>query len=132
MTSSKRMMRKMAARTLLVAIITCLTVFALAGVAPAATQRVRAGGDDKWRPAHSYIAKGDAVVWTNPDTKVHDVYRYKGPWEDGYLVRRLEPGDRFRKTFKEAGNYLFRCARHSSMVEGQCKGMCGIVHVVQD
>lgn len=111
--------------------VTCLAVFAVAGAAGAATKRVKAGADDRWRPAHPYILKGDRVVWKNPDTEVHDIYKYKGAWKKGYLARRMEPGDRFRKTFKRVGNYYFRCARHSSMVDRRCKGMCGIVHVGQ-
>nr|MBA2599946.1 hypothetical protein [Actinomycetota bacterium] len=41
----------------------------------------------------------------------------------------LGSGERTAKRFRRAGTYRYRCARHSSIVDGACRGMCGIVHV---
>ncbi len=100
-----------------------------ASTSRAATTRIRATGDDRWRPAHVFIVRGDRIVWRNPTERLHDLYKWKGRWKRGYLDRRLKPDERFVKRFRHTGNYYFRCVRHSSIVDGVCRGMCGIIHV---
>lgn len=119
-------------RMALIGIVGGVLVLALATAAFGATYRIRATEDDRWRPAHRFILKGDRIVWSNPDTRWHDIYKYQGHWSRGYLVPRLEPGERYAKRFRRVGNYYFRCARHSSLVEGRCRGMCGIIHVTRN
>ena len=97
-----------------------------AGIALAETYRVRATDYDTWRPAHRYITRGDRIVWRNPTNRPHDVRAYGGNWT---FYRVLGSGERTGKRFWRAGTYRYRCARHSSMVDGRCEGMCGIVHV---
>jgi plastocyanin len=100
-------------------------VLALAGSALGATSTVRAKGE-KWKPVHTFIGRGDRVTFSNPTNTTHDVKGSGGL----RLSSVLSPGDRVTKTFRKAGTFRFRCVRHSAMVGGRCRGMCGLVHVV--
>jgi plastocyanin len=96
------------------------------GTAAAATSTVRAKGD-RWRPVHTYIGRGDRVIWKNPTSRVHDLKAYGGGWS---LSTQLSPGESVSHKFRQLGTYKFRCVRHSAIVSGTCQGMCGLVHVV--
>ena len=100
---------------------------ALAAPAPADIQRVKAVDGDKFKPVHKYIGKGDTVKWRNRDNTMHDVSAYGGGWT--YSVQ-LQPGDSAKKRFRKRGTFRYRCNIHSGIVDGQCQGMCGFVHVV--
>lgn len=96
--------------------------------ASAATAVVKAkGSKNKWRPVHTYIAKGDKVSWRNRSTRVHDVTAWGGGWR---FSRVLSPGERAGRRFKKRRTYRYRCVRHSAIVNNRCQGMCGFVHVV--
>lgn len=101
-------------------------VLALSAVALAATKTVKATSTDKWGPTHLYIAKGTAVVWKNPTSRVHDLKSTSKNWD---YKRILDPGESAKRTFKAKGFYRYRCLRHSSVVDGVCRGMCGFIHV---
>jgi plastocyanin len=94
------------------------------GGALAATARIRAKGE-RWRPAHTYIGRGDRVTWRNPTSRTHDVRGYGG-WS---FSKVLPPGASVSRRFRSHGTYKFRCVRHSAIVGGQCRGMCGLIHV---
>lgn len=96
-----------------------------AGVALAATAKVRAKGE-KWKPLHTYIARNDKVRWTNPTSKVHDIKAYGGGWTFSTV---LDPGESATRRFKQRGTFKYRCVRHSAIVGGKCQGMCGLIHV---
>lgn len=102
-----------------------VVVLVVAGVAFAETFKVKAKAGDKWGPVHTYIGKGDKVVWTNPTDKTHDISSI-GDWE---FSDTLKSGEQGSKKFTQTGTFRYRCARHSAMVDGKCQGMCGIVHV---
>jgi plastocyanin len=116
-----------AARRIFVAGLASVLLVSMTGTSFAKTYRVKARGNDTWKKVHTYIGKGDRVVWKNPDSEVHDVTRYAGRWK---VSKRLEPGDSFRKRFKKKGTYSYRCTLHSGIVGGKCQGMCGFVHVL--
>ena len=97
----------------------------IAGSSPAASFGVRAEGE-RWKPAHRYVTKGDRVVWRNPTKRIHDVTAYGGNWSKKAI---LDPGERTSKRFSSRGKFTYRCVRHSAMVDGQCDGMCGVIHV---
>lgn len=90
------------------------------------TGRVKARSNDTWRKKHTYIGKGDRVVWKNPDSEQHDVTFYRG----SKFSAPLPPGGKVKKKFRKKGTLLYRCAVHSGIVDGSCQGMCGFVHVV--
>jgi plastocyanin len=96
-----------------------------AGVALAATAKVRAKGE-KWRPLHTYIGRSDKVRWANPTSRVHDVKAYGGGWTFSTV---LDPGESATRRFKQHGTFKYRCVRHSAIVSGKCQGMCGLIHV---
>lgn len=96
------------------------------GTGVAATKRVKAKPSDKWRKVHTYIGKGDKVVWKNPTSQQHDVTFYRG----SRFSRQLPPGGKVAKKFKKKKTFLYRCVRHSGIVGGRCQGMCGFIHVV--
>lgn len=123
------------------ALVAMLTVALPAVPASAAKTRVKAKvGQNKWVPVHTYIGKGDVVIWKNPRPKVkskrrvHDVTSIQPrKWKKrlGFrLSKTLRPGDKIRRKFRRKGNYRFRCKRHSAMVNGRCQGMCGFIHVL--
>jgi plastocyanin len=112
-------------RRLMALLVGVALALALMGVATGATSTVKAKGE-RWRPVHTYIGKGDRVTWKNPTSKTHDIKGYGG-WS---LSKVLRPGASVSKTFRQHGTYKFRCVRHSAIVGGTCRGMCGLVHVV--
>jgi plastocyanin len=118
-------MSKGARRTLAVLLGGSLMLGTMTGTM-AATKKVRAKGE-KWRPVHTYIARGDKVRWVNPTQRTHDVKAYGKGWS---FSKILQPGQRVTRKFGKRGTFKFRCVRHSAVVNGKCQGMCGIVHVV--
>lgn len=119
-------------QTRMLAIVLAATLaFSLTGVgtpASAATSKVLAKGTkNKWRPVHTYIAKGDRVVWKNNSVRVHDVTAWGAGWS---FARTLKKGAKTSRRFTKRRTYKYRCARHSAIVDNRCQGMCGFVHVV--
>ena len=114
-------------RKILIGGITAALLVSTAGAGLAKTYRVKATPKDTWKKVHTYIGKGDKVVWKNRDSEGHDLTAYGGGWK---VKRQLDPGDRFKKRFKKKGTYRYRCVIHSGIVGGACKGMCGFIHVL--
>ncbi len=115
------------ARKLVTAALATVLALSLAGVALGATFAVKATNSDTWQPAHRYIGRNDVVRWRNPTNRVHDVTAYGRNWS---FSRVIKPGESVTRKFRARGNFRYRCARHSAIVSGRCRGMCGIVHVV--
>jgi plastocyanin len=110
---------------LVVVLVGAALLMASAGVAMAATAKVRANGE-RWKPLHTYIGRNDTVRWRNPTSRVHDVKAYGGGWTFSTV---LDPGESASRRFKQRGTYKYRCVRHSAIVSGKCQGMCGLIHV---
>jgi plastocyanin len=100
----------------------------------------RVSGAWKWRggnggnfagETHSYINNGDKVRWKVPASQGawHDVHSHNQYANWSYSRDRIDPGERATRTFNNDGNYGYRCVRHSAMIDGDCQGMCGQVHV---
>ncbi len=115
-------------RRAVVLILALAAVVALAGPSPADTLRVRATSQNTWNPDFRHINPGDRIVWKNPTSRRHTVTAYSGGWSKDTTIR---PGERTRFTFRSTGSYLYRCTRHSSLVNGECNGMCGEIHVAR-
>lgn len=103
-----------------------VTVLAISAVAVAKTRTVKATSNDKWGPTHLYIGKGDLVVWKNPTSRTHDLKSTSKNWSYSKL---LSPQKSAKRSFGKTGTFKYRCLRHSSLVGGVCRGMCGFVHV---
>ena len=96
-----------------------------AGFAQAATV-VKATSTNRWNPASTSVARGTKVVWKNPTTTSHTVTAYKGAWSKNVT---LSPGQATSFSFNNTGTFKFRCRFHSSVLNGVCSGMCGVVKV---
>ncbi len=96
------------------------------GLAPAETYRVRATDSNTWSPDFRHIVKGNRMVWKNPTDRKHTVHAYGGNWSKSVV---LPAGERTAKTFKRAGVFKYRCKIHSTVTDGECDGMCGVIHV---
>ena len=114
-------------RKVLVGGVTAVLLASTGGVGLAQTYTVKATSSDAWKKVHTYIGKGDKVVWKNPDSETHDLNAYGGGWR---MSEELSPGESVKKRFKKKGTFRYRCVIHSGIVGGACDGMCGFVHVL--
>jgi plastocyanin len=114
-----------ARRSFFVAVVAVLMVVVLAVVALAATKRVRADGR-RWKPKIADISRGDSVRWRNPTNRPHDVTAWGGGWSFSAV---LSPGESVTRQFDSRGTFKYRCVRHSAIVDGRCRDMCGKVVV---
>ena len=116
-------------RRILVSALALVALVVLATPSPADTIRVKATADRRWSPDFRHISKGDKIVWKNPTTGTHTVTAYKGRWSKN---TSLAPGSRTAFRFTSKGAYFYRCTQpsHSSVVNGECNGMCGEIHVM--
>ena len=118
----------------MVVILMTLSLAGLPGAAPAATFAVKATGDAptnfRWDPDFRHITKGNRVRWKNPTGATHRVVSYSGPWDKNSTIA---PGETTSKRFRRTGKYLYRCTvtGHSTLSNGECRGMCGEVHVTR-
>jgi len=113
-------------RLAVIAAAVMIGVTGLIGVATAETFRVRATSSNTWKPKHTYIGKGDRVVWRNPTSRKHNIRAYGGNWS---FSRTVPSGERRAKRFRKTGTFRYRCSLHSTLSSGRCSGMCGVVHV---
>ena len=102
------------------------SLFVFAAPSQGGTSTVRATGNDSWSPGKISVAKGTKVVWKNPSGDDHDFTSYAGKWTKS---ASLEEGQSTSFKFRKAGNYKYRCTRHSKMDGTKCSGMCGQVSV---
>ncbi|HYG70936.1 MAG TPA: plastocyanin/azurin family copper-binding protein [Actinomycetota bacterium] len=103
---------------LIIVATTALPVFALGlpalavtdttGLAAGSTSRVKAVDGNDFRPATVNIARGDRVKWVNRDNVTHTTTGDR--WNE-----TLSPGEVFKKRFRRAGTYRYRCTIHSGM-----------------
>ena len=114
-------------KKILISSLAALLLLAMSGTGFAKSYRVRATASDQWKKVHTYIGKGDRVVWKNPDSEDHDVTAYGRGWK---LSETLSPGESVKKRFKKKGTFRYRCQLHSGIVGGKCQGMCGFIHVL--
>ena len=113
------------ARRLMIVLVLGASLLMPAGVSNAATFRIKADGRT-WSPNFKHVEPGSKIVWKNPTTRRHTVTAWNGPWAKDVVLR---PGTRTSKIFRNAGEYHYRCKRHSTVSNGECNGMCGLIHV---
>jgi len=116
-------------RRIVVMVVALVALVVLAGPSPADTFRVKATSERTWNPAFRHISKGDRIVWKNPTSGTHTVTAYSGRWSKNTT---LPAGERTSFRFRRTGSYKYRCTRpgHSAVVNGECSGMCGEIHVM--
>lgn len=67
--------------------------------------------DLKFDPAELSIKVGDIVIWTNNDSRDHQIKADDASFES----ENLRPGAEFRQTFKSKGKFDYGCAYHPRM-----------------
>jgi plastocyanin len=99
-------------RTLVFTAVTVLALAVAGASRPAATAtktvRITASG---FSPARVTIRTGDAVRWTNNDTKNHQVVANNGTFASPVIA----PGRSFTHTFNTAGTFRYHDALHPSL-----------------
>lgn len=70
---------------------------------------------ESWDPCVIRIKAGTKVVWTNSDTRTHEVAFVAGPQTPG-SSGRVGPGDSWSHTFTKPGTYEYQCAIHKPLM----------------
>ena len=111
----------------LLTLFSALVIALVPAAAFSATKSVGVSGTSWSRPRLS-IQKGDTVKWTNGSFQTHTVLAYGSNWTKNEV---LDPyGGTTSQRFRAVGTYKYRCAEHSTKLQGQpCQGMCGTVKV---
>ena len=108
-------------------ILALALVFAMIGPASAGTVLVKAGvNGNHFGPAKKTVARGTKVAWKNVSGVTHTVTAYSKNWSK---KKSLAPGTRTSFTFSAPGTYKYRCTIHSTLTNGVCSGMCGVIKV---
>jgi len=95
---------------------------------PTAASVVKPTDFNTWTPFRTKVPKNSKVVWKNTSFEVHNVKSYKGTW---LPKKMLNPGVKAAKVFRKRGLFFYRCTIHSTIVDGDCGGMCGEVKVTR-
>ncbi|HVE93043.1 MAG TPA: hypothetical protein VNE62_12205, partial [Actinomycetota bacterium] len=101
--------------------LTVILVGSLPLPAGAATHSIDAGGTS-FTPRLVTAAAGDQIRW-DMSSGFHTVTAWEGATFDS---GPLSPGDQFSAQFP-GGTVRYRCVPHSSLTDGQCSGMCGVI-----
>jgi len=72
-------------------------------------ERVKMADGNVFRPARVTIARGDVVKWVNRDNVAHT--STGDAWNSGTVA----PGETFRRRFRRAGTFRYRCTIHPTM-----------------
>lgn len=109
-----------------VVVAACLLVLGFPGTS-LAREVVKATTADRWNPDFVHASWGEKVIWKNPawQGREHTVTAYGRNWSKDVF---LDPGERTSKVFRKRGTYKYRCTLHSNLSNGNCSGMCGVVH----
>jgi plastocyanin len=99
-------------RTVVLAVVAVLAL-AVTGASQPASQATKAVAikSTGFSPKSVTIATGDAVKWTNRDTKNHQVVANNG----SFASAAIKPGKSYTHTFNTAGTFGYRDALHPSL-----------------
>jgi plastocyanin len=106
--------------------MTAALIIGSAGFANAAVV-VKATTAHRWNPASTSISRGTKVVWKNPTGVKHTVTSYGSNWSKNTTIS--PNGGHTAFTFQASGTFKFRCRFHSTLSNGVCSGMCGVIKV---
>lgn len=112
-----------------VGLAAALALTVLGGPSVAGRARIRATSSQTWSPDFKHVVPGTRVIWKNPTSVTHNVTAYSSNWSKATTI---PAGERTRKRFKKKGTFKYRCTIHSTLVNGDCNGMCGVVHVADN
>ena len=70
--------------------------------------------DIQFMPKEVRVAAGGTVTWDNTDSPPHDVTKTTGPG-DKFASGTLQPGQKFKQTFKGPGRIEYVCTIHPGM-----------------
>jgi plastocyanin len=93
---------------ILLALVAILAALFIAGDADGAASRYVAIRNFSYQPAHITVTKGTKVAWTNRDGVRHTATANNRAFNSG----RLDPNERYTKTFKRAGKKPYFCMYH--------------------
>ena len=113
-------------RVMAVLALACVALVALPATSIGGKVRIKATSNRTWNPDFKGVQKGTKVIFKNPTGVTHNVTAYRGDWSKN---TDIAPGSRTRKVFKKNGAFYYRCRFHSTLVDGDCNGMCGHIHV---
>ena len=126
----------MRAKLLRLGAVTVAASIALVGLSGVAGGRevIKAVENDsggwEWAPATVHDAhKGEKAIWRDTSGVSHTVKFYKGKYKG--VVLNLPANESVSKRMRKTGFHRYRCTipGHSTMVDGDCNGMCGAIHV---
>lgn len=82
-----------------------------------------------WDPDQVHAHKGEKAIWRDTSGVWHTVKFYKGKYKG--VVLNLPANERVSKRMRKTGYHRYRCSipSHSTMKDGECSGMCGVIHV---
>ena len=108
-----------------IVVLTALAVvLAMTGVAEGGTVTVKVGASgNTFSPKTKSVPKGTRVVWKDQGG-THTVTAYSKNWSKN---KTIAPGTRTSFTFSSPGTYKYRCTIHSTLTNGVCSGMCGVI-----
>ena len=113
-------------RRALISLVAGAALLIPAGAAQSGPVRIRATDSRTWNPDFKHVVPGTKVVWKNPTSRRHTLTAWGGNWSKDVT---LAPGTRTSKTFRNTGQFPFRCKIHSTVSNGECNGLCGLIHV---
>lgn len=106
-------------------VLMALLLLVLSATPSQAAVRVKATGNNRFRPKRVEVAEGARVVWRST-SGTHTVTAYRGDWSKDSTI---DEGETTSFTFNDPGRFRYRCEFHSTLSDGQCSGMCGVVVV---
>jgi plastocyanin len=110
----------------LVLALAAVAILAIPATSIGGKTRIRATSNRTWNPDFKGVKKGTKVIFKNPTNLTHNVTAYKGDWSKN---TDISPGSKTSKVFRKNGAFYYRCRFHSTLVDGDCDGMCGHIHV---
>lgn len=102
----------MRARSLRVGFASTMLALGVLGGAQAAEHQVSIE-KFTFSPAELRVRKGDTVTWVNNEKRVSHSILFMGRGEES---ERFFPGEKWSRTFPEAGRFEYRCGPHPEML----------------
>jgi plastocyanin len=113
----------------LIAVVMVGSVMAASLPAPpvaAAVRTITATTTRHWIPSMVTVAHGSTIRWHAAPGLSHTVKAFGGNWT---FFHSLNSGTTVSRVFGTRGTFHFRCTFHSTLVNGRCQGMCGVIKV---